>query len=234
MFIVVDGIDGSGKGTIVDAMAAALDRAGKRVFDLRAYAKRQRTLPAAKDLKKYDAIVSAEPTHAWIGAAIREEIVRSDEYPGESFADAFALDREVLHRRLIIPLRKAGKIILQERGVSTTLAYQTLQGVSVREILRKPGNALALRHSPDALVLAILKPEAALRRIAGRTGKRDKAIFEKRAFLTKLARRYSSPSYRRLFTARGTRVINFDTSDSMKIMQRKAVLLLQDILARKH
>lgn len=233
MFIIVDGIDGSGKGTVVDAMAGALERAGKRVFDLRKYAKRHGTLPAADELRKYDVIVSAEPTHAWIGEAIREEMVRSREYPGESFADAFALDREVLYRRLIIPLRKAKKIILQERGVSGTLAYQPLQGVSVASLLRRPGNRLALDHSPDALVLAILKPEVALRRLAGRTGKRDHAIFERRAFLTRLARRYSSPSFRRLFTTRGTRVVSFDTSDSIKIMQRKAIVLLHDILSAR-
>ncbi|OGL79809.1 hypothetical protein A3F28_00655 [Candidatus Uhrbacteria bacterium RIFCSPHIGHO2_12_FULL_57_11] len=230
MFIVVDGIDGSGKGTIVDAMAAALDRAGKRVFDLRAYEKKHGSLPTANDLKKYDVIVSAEPTHAWIGAAIREEMVRSHDYSADSMVDAFALDREVLYRRLLIPLRKMGKFIIQERGLSTTLAYQLVQGATISNILRRPGNALAIKHSPDVLILAILKPEVALRRLASRTGKQDKAIFEKKAFLTKLARRYASPSFRRLFTSRGTRVVSFDTSAPMAVMKKQAVRLLNTLL----
>ncbi|OGL74284.1 hypothetical protein A3D72_04720 [Candidatus Uhrbacteria bacterium RIFCSPHIGHO2_02_FULL_57_19] len=230
MFIVVDGIDGSGKGTIVDAMAAALDRAGKRVFDLRAYEKKHGSLPTANDLKKYDVIVSAEPTHAWIGAAIREEMVRSHDYSADSMVDAFALDREVLYRRLLIPLRKMGKFIIQERGLSTTLAYQLVQGATISNILRRPGNALAIKHSPDVLILAILKPEVALRRLASRTGKQDKAIFEKKAFLTKLARRYASPSFRRLFTSRGTRVVSFDTSAPMAVMKKQAMRLLNTLL----
>lgn len=223
MFIIVDGIDGSGKGTIVDAMAAALRRKGRRVFDLRAYWKSKHTFPTANELIRFDVIISAEPTHAWVGAAIRSELVRSDAYDPSSLVDAYALDREILYRRLIIPLRRKGKLIIQERGVPSTLAYQVTQGASVRSILNRTGNRLAMTHSPDYLILATLDVETALRRLAARTGKRDGAIFERRAFLTKLARRYASPAYRRLFRSR---IIELPTADSINATRHAAASLI--------
>lgn len=223
MFLIVDGIDGSGKGTIVDTMAAALKRRGRRVFDLRAFWKSKHTFPTADELKRFDVIISAEPTYAWVGAAIRNELVRSVQYDPSTLVDAYALDREILYRRLIIPLRRAGKLIIQERGVPSTLAYQVTQGASVRSILNRTGNRLALTHSPDYLILATLDVETALKRLAARTAKRDGAIFERRAFLTKLARRYASPAYRRLFRSH---IIELPTAGTVSTTQRAATSLI--------
>lgn len=227
MFIIVDGIDGSGKGTIVDAMAAAVRRKGRRVFDLRAYWKLKRTFPRLDELARFDAIISAEPTYAWVGAAIREELVRSKAYDPSTLVDAYALDREILYRRLIIPLRRAGKLIIQERGVPSTLAYQTVQGASVRSILNRTGNRLAMTHSPDYLILATLDVETALRRLAARTDKRDGAIFERRTFLKKLAARYASKSYRRLFRSR---IVELNTAGSVSETRQKAASFISKFL----
>ena len=229
-FIVVDGIAGSGKTSILDAASVWAKKCSHRIFDLRAWEEERKAPPLFEDVPNHDVYFTYEPTRVWIGAAIREEMVRSHDYSADSMVDAFALDREVLYRRLLIPLRKMGKFIIQERGLSTTLAYQLVQGATISNILRRPGNALAIKHSPDVLILAILKPEVALRRLASRTGKQDKAIFEKKAFLTKLARRYASPSFRRLFTSRGTRVVSFDTSAPMAVMKKQAVRLLNTLL----
>lgn len=228
MFVIVDGIDGSGKGTIVDAMAAALRQKGRRVFDLRAYWQRHKMFPMLSDvINVADVFVSAEPTYAWVGAAIRDELVRSKAYDPSTLVDAYALDREILYRRLIIPLRRAGKLIIQERGVPSTLAYQTVQGASVRSILSRTGNRLAMTHSPDYLILATLDVETALQRLAARTNKRDGAIFERRPFLKKLAARYASKSYRRLFRSR---IVELNTAGSVSETRQKAASFISKFL----
>ncbi|MDP3244708.1 MAG: hypothetical protein Q8M83_03570, partial [bacterium] len=78
MFIIVDGIDGSGKGTIIDVWKKQLQKQGKSVFDLREYGKKKKEMPTYEQIKKYQVIISCEPTFCWTGLAIRQEIVRSE------------------------------------------------------------------------------------------------------------------------------------------------------------
>src|SRR3972149_2522762 len=98
-FVMVDGLDGSGKGVIIEGLAQWAQRRGLRVFDLRAYSKKQGTLPEIDELDDYDVILSAEPTYAQIGRTIRDEMISDSTgrtYSGLITAHAFSLDRKVL------------------------------------------------------------------------------------------------------------------------------------------
>jgi ribose 1,5-bisphosphokinase PhnN len=57
--VMVDGLDGSGKGVIVDALAEWSEDSGRKVLDLRKYCCEKNTFPQPEELKDYDAIVSA-------------------------------------------------------------------------------------------------------------------------------------------------------------------------------
>lgn len=235
MFIMIDGIDGSGKDTILDAWVAHLEAAGKKIFHLKQWWKEHHTHPEPDDLMGYDVLTSAEPTYVWFGAAIRQEFIRAShrKYSTKAIAQAFSLDRLVLYKRVILPAQKQGMIILQSRGVSTTLAYQTAQGdpnVTPEYIMKLRGNAFALKHAPNVLFIADLDPAIAIQRLAARNEKQDNAIFEKKELLERLRANFHADWYRQIFESRGTNVVYFPTEDSLDRMKEKAVDELKGLL----
>ncbi|NQU83422.1 MAG: hypothetical protein HQ536_01805 [Parcubacteria group bacterium] len=234
MFIIIEGIDCCGKGTIVETWTNVLIQEGKRVLDLRTFEKEKHRLPEYEEVRDFDVLLSAEPTFAWGGTAIREEIIRDNnrDYSGLSTAHAFALDRETLYRRVLISAMRDGKIILQERSVTTSMTYQPIQdnSVSLDEIKALPGNKLAFENPPDYLVIPKLKPETAVQRLAERKGKKDEAIFEKLNFLQKSAERFYSDWLRRFWENLGTNVIYFNTEGTLEETQKQAREFLKKVL----
>lgn len=232
-FIMLDGIDGSGKSTVMDTWRDWMAKSGRKVCDARAWNKERGSIPAFSWVADADVIVSAEPTHAWVGKAIREEIVREgSEYSGLSIAHSFALDREVLYRRLLLPALAAGKTVLQERGISTSLVYQPIQkkAVTAGKILKLPGNELALKHRPDTLVVMDLRAKAAIERLSGRFDKKDGSIFENLDFVTRAGKRFKSAWLRRLFEKYGTEVRYFPAGAPLEQTRHEAETLLQKLL----
>jgi len=235
MFIIIDGIDGSGKDTILDAWVAHLAAQNKKIFHLKEWWKAHHAHPEPEDLEGYDVLTSAEPTYVWFGAAIRQEFIRASKrkYSAKAIASAFSLDRLVLYKRVILPAQKRGMLIVQSRGVSTTLAYQTAQDdpdVTPEYIMKLRGNAFALKHAPDVLFIADLNPAIAIQRLAARSEKQDKAIFEKKEMLEKLRANFRADWYRKIFESRGTRVVHFPTDSDIATMKQNAVAELQRLL----
>ncbi|MEK7102037.1 MAG: hypothetical protein AAB579_01075 [Patescibacteria group bacterium] len=235
MFIIIDGIDGSGKDTILDAWVAHLAAQGKKIFHLKEWWKEHHAHPEPEDLEGYDVLTSAEPTYVWFGAAIRQEFIRASarKYSAKAVAQAFSLDRLVLYKRVILPAQKRGMLILQSRGVSTTLVYQTAQGdpnVTPEYIMKLRGNAFALKHAPDVLFIADLDPAIAVERLAARSEKQDNAIFEKKELLEKLRANFRADWYRQIFESRGTKLVYFPTDENIDSMKEKAIQALLKII----
>lgn len=231
-FIIVDGIDGSGKSSILNAWAEGLEQAGKKVFHLKEYWKTHGRHPELTDLAAYDVIISAEPTSVWVGAAIREELIRdSASYDTKTIAEAYALDRFILYQRLIVPLREQGKIILQDRGVSTSLCYQSVQDnpLPMKEIVTIPGNAYALEHAPDHLVIADVPIQIALSRLASRHDKQDQSFFERGEFLERARDCFLSAEYQDCFSTRSTGVHILNADQHLAIMKQNAIDFLSTI-----
>lgn len=233
--VIIDGIDGCGKGTLVQALAHWSRRRGKRVFDLRQYGLRYHRLPEPEELKRYDVIISAEPTFSLIGRAIRDEIVRNNrrDYSALATAQAYSLDRMVLYRRVIIPALQMGKTIFQERGFSTSICYQPIQKepLPIKKILQLEGNQLTAKYRPDLLMIVRVSPAEAMRRLRLRTGKRDHHIFERLAFLEKAERRFEAGWYRKLFQRFGSQVAYVDTDIDKRESIRQAVTIWEKFLA---
>ena len=236
-FVIVDGLDGSGKGAIVDAFQRWAESKGLKVLDLRTYCREKNVFPTADEISAHDAIVSSEPTFCYFGKAIREELVRISDvkYSAMSIAQAFALDREVLYKRVIIPALRMGKYVFQERGLSSSLVYQPVQEhIQISELLRLPGNKLALEHAPNVLMIVTVKPETVIGRLGIRQ-KADYSIFDNLSFQRKLDARYRSDWLRQLFEQHGSKVfyISSDEPKSVDETQREAVQLLESSLSGK-
>lgn len=229
-FTIVDGGDVSGKGTIVDALGRHYEIKGLSVFDLRKYQKENGNLPEAHDIIE-DVILSAEPTFCLIGGGLRDEIIKQNErtYSALSTAMAFALDREILYKRLIIPLLERGKKVIQERGFTTSLVYQPIQdeSLTIEEILKLEGNRLALENIPDDLIICKVPAEISMERLEGRVDKQDDAIFEKLQFQRKAAERFQSDWFREFFESRGTKVHYLDASGDIPYGIEQAIKFIE-------
>lgn len=232
--VVFEGIDGSGKSTAAKAFVDEIAQMGRRVFNLKDWELRASRLPTLEECENFDCLFAAKPTHSWLGAAIRNELIREGAgYDGRTIAEAFALMRLIYLRRLAIPFREAGKMIVQDRGVQTTLVYQPMQknGLSLEEVMALPGNALALEHAPDLLVIADCRPEIAAERLAARLDKNDDAIFEKIELLRAFDIRYKADWFRKIWADRGTKLIYIDANVPVQEMCVAARALARETLA---
>lgn len=192
-FAMIDGIDGSGKSTVLTLFKEELIGQNRTVFDLTEAIKTSGRIPLFNELPETEFIFSAEPTHAWIGAAIREEIIRKDAGYGVWYAvEAFALDRAILLKRCLLPALKAGVKIIQDRGFTSSLAYQSVQGsIPMRDIISVAGNALAATHPPDLFILVDCPVKVAIGRLQKRS-KQDDSLFEREQMLQKIQNAFVS------------------------------------------
>jgi len=232
-FLMVDGLDGAGKGVVIDSLKEYFEKKEMKIFDLREYWKEKNEIPEVSEIMDYDVICSAEPTFSMVGKVIREEIVRDNQrkYSGLSTAHAFSLDREILYKKLLIPAKEAGKIILQERGVITSMVYQPIQleRLNLKDIMNLPGNRLALQNAPDVLIITKVEPSVVIKRLRDR-GKKDHAIFENLVFQRSVEERYESEWLKKLFENFKSKVVYLDTNPPRTVLDTKenAVKIWQD------
>ncbi len=223
-FVMVDGVDSSGKGIILMGLEEWAQSKGLKILNLSEYCKEHKTFPETEEINEFDVIRSDEPTYSFVGQAIREEIIHkngSREYSAWSAAQAFALDREILYKRIIIPALKAEKHVFQERGIVSSIVYQPVQGkMHLSELLKLPGNKLAMQNSPDLLIIAQINPDLAIERLNKRE-KKDNSIFENLLFQKRIVERYNSGWLRSLFEGHGSSVVYIDTNPPKTIEDTK-------------
>lgn len=170
-FIMIDGIAGSGKSTIAKAVQDIFSEKNKKVFSLNDWFANHTEPPKYTDIKEYDIYLTHEPSRSWIGSALREELFRTDDpYEPVELAHAFALDRHILYKRFILPALSDGKMIIQERGVFTSIVYQARMPNGPSEVVLKelPGNAFALQHVPAHLIVCAVDVATAQKRVLSR------------------------------------------------------------------
>lgn len=231
LHVMIEGIDGSGKSTVLKACREWAEERGTVFFDAVSFMEQEQRLPTLEDLGPANGLLCAEPTFCWIGRAIREEIIAKHlppphaegvteaRYSGWETAQAFALDRLVLFRRLIIPFlhNHPERIIFQDRGLGSSLAYQPLQDTSLdtERLLDLPGNAQTIAFNPTMLLLIRTEAAAAMARLAQRTDKQDEVIFEEPDFQSKLVQRFLSDDVLGPFKRTGTIVGEIDGNQAI-------------------
>lgn len=165
-FIVLEGIDGSGKGTQATKLFSEI-KEGK--------------IPS---LINVSAKKTMEPTNGLIGKLIRQYL--TDEFVAkEQLALLFAADRlDNLYKNVKPILNKSG-IVISERYVYSTLAYQSCEGIDFDWLCKI--NQFAI--PPDLAILLDIDPSKSLARFNKRKEKQE--YFEKKLFLLeKIRERY--------------------------------------------
>ncbi len=146
-FIVFDGPDGSGKSTQIHRFASHTRKAGLSICEVR------------------------EPGGTYIGERIRDLLLDPDLKEAETMDVhcemlLFMASRAQLAAQVIRPALDAKELVLADRFISSTLAYQgTAGGVSPTEILRVGEVALG-RCWPDLVVIFDVDEQTAASRLS--------------------------------------------------------------------
>ena len=145
LFIVIEGLDGSGKTT-------------------------QAALLAEKLAKTRDVFLTAEPSRGKTGTFIRECCLYDERrLPIETEALLFAADRIEHMYNEVKPALDEGKLVVCDRYIYSSLAYQGSSGLSLDWI--KTINARALQ--PDICIFIDVPPEKVIERL-----QRKKSVME--------------------------------------------------------
>ena len=152
-FIVFEGTEGSGK----TAQAILLEKWLRK--------------------SKYNVVRTREPTHSNIGSLINQVLEGKIEAAEEAIPLLFAADRANHTKRLIEPALREGGIVLCDRYVFSSLAYQS-QGMktSFRKKWLKEINKYALK--PDIVFFLDIDPEKGLKRLKRNERIHDDKFFE--------------------------------------------------------
>lgn len=167
IFIVVDGIDGSGKSEIIKMLHNYL------------FSKH----------KKYRILTTREPTHGKYGNRIRQ-MLRKEKNPKSSskeLLDLFVKDRQEHLKKTIDPFLKSSSkneinIVLCDRYYYSTIAFQSAQGLNAKDIIAKNKGF----RKPDIAFILDVNPNIAMKRISHR----QKEKFEQLSFMKKIRQNF--------------------------------------------
>jgi dTMP kinase len=181
MFVTFEGLDGSGKTTQVELLKKHLEREGREV------------------------VTTREPGGTEVGEHIRNVVLHLD-HPVVPWAEAalFAAARAQLVAEVIRPALERGAVVLCDRYVDSSLAYQGIaRGLGVEPVLelnlRATGDLL-----PDRTFLLLVDPDESRRR-GGDT--RDRIEREDDEFVRKV-----DAAYRELAELFPSRILAVDGS----------------------
>lgn len=142
-FIVIEGIDGSGKGTQADLLKKRLLEIGKEV------------------------ILTSEPTGTPTGKLIREHLAVPF-LDDEALALLFASDRIEHLEKEVRPALESGKIVVSDRYVYSSIAYQG-QKVDMEWV----GEINKYADRPDLVILLDMDPKITEKRMKERGGEME-------------------------------------------------------------
>lgn len=177
VLIAVEGVDGAGKTTQANAIAARLRAVG------------------------LDVVLTKEPTQGPWGQMIRQSAQDGRLSPDDEL-EAFIEDRKEHVRDLLQPSLRKGKVVIVDRYYFSTIAYQGARGMDP-DNLRWRNEQFA--PAPDLLVLLDVDPAVGLARVKQRGDEAD--LFEKEEDLRKARAIFSELNGPYTLRLDGTRAI---------------------------
>jgi len=209
--ITLEGIDGSGKGTVAKHISARL----------------------AEMMPERKLVLTAEPTTGQAGRILRAEMEKTcDKECEPSVARRmqelflFMADHASHLTETVLPALQTGAIVLSDRYADSTAAYQgvTLRGivpdpVSWIQNIYRPWNLL-----PDITLLLVLDPHIALQRMQSRRGRQK---FERLEFL-----RLVDDNFRRMAALEPERFVQIDAEQNEKNVADDALDAIQRLMGK--
>lgn len=157
LFIVFEGIDGSGKSTQCDMLYKYIADKGVEVKKL------------------------AEPTTGRWGTELRAMLKSSAPPPVKTQIDMFIKDRIDDCEKNIIPCLNSGTTVVMDRYFYSNAAYQGFSGITPSEIINR--NIRERFPLPHRIYFIDIPAETAMERILKRNGSGSTELFEKKEFL---------------------------------------------------
>lgn len=191
LFIVFEGIDGSGKTTL-----------SRMLFD---------------NLKSrsLDVVRLREPGDSKWGRKIRELAQLKDRIPLQEELTYFIEDRKLNVKKNIIPALKQKKVVILDRYFYSTACYQGARGLDMEAIL-KTNRTFA--PEPDCTFIIDIDVETALKRIQ-RNRTESARLFEKASFLAKVRENYLKLRGPHIHILKGNRSLHSIFQDIIQILE---------------
>ena len=138
LFIVFEGIDGTGKSTQINLLADELKESG------------------------YPVVTTYEPTNGPYGQKIRELFVNRSTVSHEEELELFMADRRQHVKNVIAPALAKGQVVLSDRYYLSTAAYQGANGLDPDDILARNKTFAPI---PDLALILEIEPALGIHRI---------------------------------------------------------------------
>ncbi len=190
MLIAVEGIDGSGKTTVVRFLEEELKKRG------------------------YDVVVFKEPTNSEWGRRIKRAFKDRRLKPEEEL-ELFLKDREWNVKNNVVPALKAGKVVIMDRYYYSTIAYQGALGIDP-DYIKQLNEKIAPK--PDLVIILDVKPETALKRIRMRGDKPNR--FEDLEYLRKVREIFLSLKNKNIVVIDAERNMEEVKSDVLNVVSK--------------
>jgi dTMP kinase len=195
-FICIEGLDASGKTTHAHRLVRDLKQRG------------------------FKAMYTTEPSPSEIGKFIRTYILqRKERVPGAVEALLFAVDRVVHLEQRVKPALQKGIIIISDRYVYSSLAYQGAAGLDLNWIEEINRSAV----SPDLAIYIDVSPEILIKRMKWR----KKSVMERLQVQRKVQEVY-------LKLVNDGRLVRVDGNRSVNEVARDILTLVLDFLKNQN
>lgn len=205
LFIVMEGPDGSGKTTQINLLEQYLKEAG------------------------YECLITREPGGTVIGEEVRE-LILNPEYKEMSPVTEmllYAASRAQLVHEVIGPALEAGKIVISDRFVDSSIVYQGIArnlGISTVAAVNTPGIGI---YRPDGIFFIDLSEAEGIRRKKNQK-KLDRMEQESIDF-----HHLVSEGYRKVLAER-PEVIKIDGGKDIDVIQKKIRNHVDELLKKKN
>lgn len=205
LFIVMEGPDGSGKTTQINLLEQYLKEAG------------------------YECLITREPGGTVIGEEVRELILNPEHKEMSPVTEMllYAASRAQLVHEVIGPALEAGRIVISDRFVDSSIVYQGIArnlGISTVAAVNAPGIGI---YRPDGIFFIDLSEAEGIRRKKNQK-KLDRMEQESIDF-----HHLVSEGYRKVLAER-PEVIKIDGGKDIDVIQKKIRNHVDELLKKKN